>query len=147
MAIRGRRPKDEDQRVNRNALTHDWIEVPDVPFRGDRPGLPPGMPAQTYDWWETVSTMPLCVLWRAEDWHFALGAALLHAAFVSGDMTAEPKLREREKVMGTTLAYRRDNRIRYVSPLAFTARPPESDDVEDRVAQFNAERRRRLLNE
>ena len=74
MAIRGRRPKDEDQRVNRNALTHDWIEVPDVPFRGDRPGLPPGMPAQTYDWWETVSTMPLCVLWREGDWHFALGS-------------------------------------------------------------------------
>jgi hypothetical protein len=93
--------------------------------------------------------MPLCVLWRKEDWHFALGAALLHAAFVSGDQAAEPKLREREKVMGTTLAYRRDNRIRYVNPRAFDAAPvdEERDEGEDRVTQLNAERRRRLLAE
>jgi hypothetical protein len=93
--------------------------------------------------------MPLCVLWREEDWHFALGAAVLHAAFVNGDMTAEPKLREREKVMGTTIAYRRDNRIRYVNPKAFDTPPvnPGSDDVDRRVAEFEAARRRRILGE
>jgi hypothetical protein len=149
MAIRGRRPKDEEQRVNRNALTHDRIDVPDVPYRGDRPGLPEGLPWQTREWWETVSTMPVCVLWRKEDWHFALGAALLHAAFVNGDMAAEPKLREREKVMGTTLAYRRDNRIRYVNPRAFEAPPDDDEEREahDRMAEFQAERRRRILGE
>lgn len=148
MAIRGRRPKNEDQRINRNGLTHDWIDVPDIAYRGDRPDLPAGMPWATLEWWETVSTMPLCILWREEDWHFALGAARLHAAFVQGDMSAEPKLRERERVMGTTLAYRRDHRIRYVSPLAFAPMPgSEDDDVEDRVAQFHAERRRRILAE
>jgi|GEM_PF-5010128 len=45
-------------------------------------------------------------------------------AFVNGDQAPEPKLREREKVMGTTLAYRRDNRIRYeVGPFLSLAAP------------------------
>ena len=149
MAIRGRRPKDEQQRVNRNALTHDWIDVPDVPYQGDRPGLPAGLPWATREWWETISTMPLCVLWREEDWHFAIGAALLHAAFVGGDMAAEPKLREREKVMGTTLAYRRDNRIRYLSPQS-NADGLDAEEAERRqtvLDDFNAARRRRILGE
>lgn len=149
MAIRGRRPKEPEQRVNRNPLAHDWIDVPDVAYRGDRPGLPSGLPAETRAWWETISTMPLCVLWREEDWHFALGAARLHAAFVQGDVAAEPKLREREKVMGTTLAYRRENRIRYVNPRAFEASPDDGDQEAANavVAEFEAARRRRILGE
>lgn len=150
MAIRGPKPKDDNEKVTRHDLSHGWVDVPDVPFAGDKPKLPGRPTKATRDWWEAVSSMPHCVLWRPEDWQFALGAALLHMAFVRGDMAAEPKLREREKVMSTTLAYRRDNRIRYVNPLAFKERPAEesegNEQRDSRVSNFDDERRRRLLN-
>lgn len=150
MAVRGPKPKGDDEKVTRHDLAHGWVDVPDVPFAGDRPELRRTMPAATKRWWGAISAMPHCVLWRAEDWEFALGAAELHAAFMKGDMAAEPKLREREKVMATTLAYRRDNRIRYVNPKAMDLREKAmEEEVGPEAApptDFALERRRRLLN-
>ena len=90
-----------------------------MPYSGGPP-LPkvePGSrswPNQTKLWWKSVSTMPHCVLWDESDWMFALDTLLVAAAFHGGDMKVATELRNREKVLGTTLDFRRDLRIRYV---------------------------------
>jgi hypothetical protein len=100
---------------------HEWTEVEDVRFAGG-PKLPrtnPGeatWPTHTKRWWQAVSTMPHCVLWSEEDWQFAFDTAYVHAAFAKGDLRVATELRNREKVMGTTVDFRRDLRIRYVEP-------------------------------
>lgn len=50
----------------------DWREVEDVPFTG-APEMPKAPGRGKWHplveaWWKTTSTMPHCVLWRAEDW-------------------------------------------------------------------------------
>ena len=125
MAVVGRKPKPEDQRRNKNKHV-DWIEVVDVPF-GDAPALPKRphgrWSAWTLRWWHAVSTMPHCILWELDDWQFAFDTALIAAWFHSGKMTQAAELRQREKIMGTTLDARRDLRIRYVEAVAEQERP------------------------
>ncbi|MDG4768938.1 hypothetical protein [Solwaraspora sp. WMMD792] len=119
---------------HRVPAVHDWVEVPDLPYDGDRPSLPTRMvrvqvddkppawetrrgswPAATRRWWETVSTMPHCRLWTSSDWQFAIDTAEVHARWAAGE-TSATELRIREKLLGTTLNARRDLRIRYVDP-------------------------------
>ena len=71
----------------------------------------------TRQWWDTVSTMPHCVLWSPADWMFALTTATVADAAFCGISSAATELRNREKVLGTTVEYRRDLRIRYVDPV------------------------------
>lgn len=147
MAIAGRKPKEDDQKVTRHQLTQGWIDVPDVAFDGDRPDLRGfgrlGLASKA--WWERISTMPHCILWTPADWQFALDTLRLHAAYSKGDMARGGELRVREKQMGTTLAARRDLRIRYVSPLAGILPAEDEEEIDSRLADFDAERRRRLL--
>lgn len=58
--------------------------------------------------------MPHCTLWSKSDWMFALGTAFIADMMFCGDRQAAGELRQREKIMGTTLDARRDLRIRYV---------------------------------
>ena len=117
MPLSGPAPAPTKRRTNKP--THEWIEIPDIPFTG---GLPVpktqkgsmSWPAATRTWWKVVSRMPHCVLWDASDWMFMTDTAVLHAAFHLGDIKAATELRQREKVMGTTMDARRDLRIRYV---------------------------------
>jgi hypothetical protein len=136
MPVVGRKPKPEDQRRNKNPHV-EWLEVVDRPFAG-APSLPKGRritaaltgeefilpwPTETKRWWRAVSRMPHCVLWSDTDWQFALDTVLIAAAFHAGDMKQAVELRQREKVMGTTLDSRRDLRIRYVEAVAEAKRP------------------------
>jgi hypothetical protein len=61
--------------------------------------------------------MPHARLWQPAEWSFALDTLELAADF---HKTGEPRfgteLRNREKVLGTTLDYLRGLRIRYVDP-------------------------------
>jgi hypothetical protein len=157
VAVRGTKPKDETRKVTRVPLTQGWIEIPDIPYNGARPVLKFGkgrVSQATQQWWEAVSTMPHCILWTATDWQFALDTARLHAAFVCGEMARASEIRVREKLLGTTFDARRDLRIRYVNPLAGLSVEDEDGDAKqdrqvrkglDRVADFEARRRRRLL--
>lgn len=77
--------------------------------------VPEEWPAETKRWWRTVSRMPHCVLWSAADWEFALDTALVAAAFHAGDTKIASELRQRERILGTTVDARRDLRIAYVS--------------------------------
>jgi len=119
MPVAGRKPKAAGQAVNRSKPAHDWTEVPDVPHSG-APKLPARtllglpMPAPTKRWWAAISTMPHCALWTPADWSFALDTALIAAQFHSGDIKVGTELRNRERVLGTTVDFRRDLRIRYV---------------------------------
>lgn len=157
MAIRGRKPKPDDQKVNRGPVL-GWVEVPDVPFSpreehalGPHPegGRMKWRPATTR-WYDVISQMPHCILWGPEQWEFARSTALVYERWIRGHNPSAGELRQREAKMGTTLDARRDLRIRYVNPKVFEA-PPETDEDQgepgpDRVADFEAERRRRLLD-
>lgn len=166
MAIRGRKPKPEGEKVTRHQLSQGWIDVPDVPFGvDDATGLvtvelgkhPEGRrkwSQATRDWWEDIASMPHCVLWGPAEWRYARTTALIYDRFVKGDRARGGELRQREKILGTTLEARRDLRIRYVNPRAFAQLPDngdedagqDSDERVDPMRDFEAERRRRLLN-
>lgn len=129
MPISGAKPSGRPT-VTRHKPTYDWTDVPDVPYAGARPTLPTTrmvmvkngetvvvpIEDRTFDWWEAVSTMPHCALWSRSDWAFALDTAMVHASSVYGSVTASAELRQREKILGTTLDARRDLRIRYIDP-------------------------------
>lgn len=114
MPVTGRKPKAEDQRRNRVKPVHDWTAVLDVPYEGERPTLP-RVPKATRDWWDAVTTLPHCALWRAGEWQFALATARIHAQFIGGEFHRAAELRQRERAMGTTADALRDLRIRYVA--------------------------------
>ena len=130
MAMAGRKPS-ERPTVTRHKPTHDWTEVPNLPYSGPTPELPLSrtvlkgdepievpIEKRTRDWWTSLCKMPHCILWQDSDWSFALDTAMVHAAASHGQVTAMAELRMREKVLGTTVDARRDLRIRYVEPEA-----------------------------
>jgi hypothetical protein len=94
---------------------------------------------RTREWWDAVSTMPHCSLWSQSDWAFALDTAMVHASSVYGSVTASAELRQREKIIGTTLDARRDLRIRYVQPEDQSSEqttPTEVAQLSDRRARL-----------
>lgn len=140
--VPGVKPKPDGQKVNRVAPTHDWVEVLNVPYEGEKPN-PGRLPAATKHWWDVVSSLPHCILWEPGDWQFAVDTARIHAAFSRGELARAQELRVREKAMGTTMDARRDLRIRYIDPEA--TRPAEMGaEVPDNVTEFSDDRRRRL---
>ena len=127
MAVAGRKPAASGQTRHRVKPSTDWTEVPNVPYSGERPELPTTRTVLTREgqeqvqlqeltarWWESITTMPHCVLWTDSDWMFALTTATVADAAFCGIASAATELRNREKVLGTTVEYRRDLRIRYV---------------------------------
>ncbi|HEX6685752.1 MAG TPA: hypothetical protein VF062_23455 [Candidatus Limnocylindrales bacterium] len=144
MAVVGRKPKSDKERRNRVAPVHDWAEVEDIPYTGERPRLPQrfrtdpetgtsvrvSWPARTKGWWDIVSRMPHCRLWSASDWEFAIETAEVHARFAEGTNATE--LRIRQKLLGTTADARRDLRIKYVQPkTAKTDQPADVVNIDD----------------
>lgn len=124
MPLSGRKPKPDGQSVTRHKPTHDWTEVERIPFEGG-PELPT-FRADGRQWsdrirakWDAWRTMPHARLWGPAEWDFALDAielaALLHE---KGSSNLATELRNREKVLGTTVDYLRGLRIRYVEPRA-----------------------------
>jgi hypothetical protein len=120
MGIRGAKPKPDGQRVSRYRQVYQWTEVDNVPFEGapklPRRSLGRRWPPRTLEKWKALSTMPHCVLWRPSDWEFAFTAMELAAYYHEGQATMARELRAWEKVLATTAADRRDQRIRYVDP-------------------------------
>lgn len=153
MAIRGPKPKADDEKVTRHALTQGWIEIADVPFEpqeehliGRHPETRKKWAAATLAWYVAISTMPHCILWGPAQWQYARTTAVIYDRWLKGDNARAGELRQREAIMGTTFDARRDLRIRYVSPMAFAPAPTEDGEPGDRLADFSAERRRRLMD-
>ena len=139
MPVTGRKPKVGPKR-NRVALSHEWTEVEDRPFKG-APKLPAHRPdgqpwpAATRQWWKATSSMPHCVLWADSDWQFAIDSAFVAAALHDGQMRQAAELRQREKVLGTTADARRDLRIRLVDDLEPEVAPVDRmEDYRRRLA-------------
>ena len=143
MAVAGRKPAASGQTRHRVKPSADWVEVLNVPYAGDVPELPGertivtragqeqvALQDMTLRWWETVSKMPHCTLWTESDWMFAVTTATVADAAFCGVSSAATELRNREKVMGTTVEYRRDLRIRYVD-VAEKAKPAEVANIAD----------------
>jgi len=139
MPVTGRKPGPGPRR-NRSQPVHGWAEIADVPFTtgpklpAKRPDGKPWRPP-TRAWWRAISSMPHCVLWEPSDWQYAVDTAYVAAAFHDGNQRAAAELRQREKIMGTTVDARRDLRIRYVDP-------GEVEEDRTGVAQFEDYRRR-----
>lgn len=125
MPIPGAKAKPPGRAVTRHAQVHDWLEVENVAF-ADGPELPDAMPALNQPWpqrtrdkWDTWRTMPHCRHWGPAEWDYALDSIALAGLFhLTGEQKYATELRNREKVLGTTLDYRRALRIRYVEPKA-----------------------------
>lgn len=69
---------------------------------------------------------------------FAVDTAMVHAQASHGSVSAVAELRQREKIMGTTVDSRRDLRIRYVEP--------EVEPILELVTNID-DRRNRLAND
>lgn len=157
MPVTGRKQKPEGERRNRTKPTHDWTDVLNVEFTGKPPVSLPAMRRvrmgvdvvevklhpQTRAWWRTISRMPHCVLWTDADWRFALETALLVDDLFQGDTAKAGELRQREKIIGTTMDARRDLRIRYVDP---QPEIPEGVSDSGSVARLS-DRRSRLVRD
>jgi len=120
----GAKPKPAGQAVTRHQQVHDWLEVEDIPHEGG-PDLPengvPGLacpwPKRVQDKWDAWRTMPHCRHWGPAEWDFALDSIGLAALYhLSGEQKFATELRNREKVLGTTLDFRRALRIKYIEP-------------------------------
>jgi hypothetical protein len=132
----GRKPKPQGQAVNRTKPVQEWTEVEDVPFSGgaDLPELRSDgrrWSERTKAKWDAWRTMPHCKLWGSSEWDFALDSIELAALMHDGEPRHATELRNRERVLGTTLDFRRDLRIRYVEPKAVVDSPAEVTNIAD----------------
>jgi hypothetical protein len=123
----GPRPKPQGQRRNRTPLVHSWVEVENAPFT-DGPDLPPARrsgqpwPGWARERWDAWRSMPHAKLWRESDRGFAVDTIEVACQYLDGGPTGlVTELRNREKILGTTLDARRDLRIRYTEPGASDA--------------------------
>lgn len=136
MPVRGTKPKADDEKRFRGKPTHDWVEVPNVPFE-DGPELPEmrsdgrRWSQRTKDKWDSWRSMPHAKLWGAAQWDFALDSIELAALVHDGEARHATELRNREKVLGTTLDYLRDLRIRYTDPPAEGANAADVTNIAD----------------
>jgi hypothetical protein len=137
MPVRGAKPKPPGQAVTRHKAL-DWAEVPNIPHDGPplrpyrRNGKP--WPEGAKRKWEAWRTMPHAALWTPADWEFAFDSIEIAANFMGEghDPRMAAELRSREKVMGTTVDFRRDIRVRYVDPPTGTpAQVARLDDYRD----------------
>lgn len=122
MPVAGRKAKPDGEARNRNKPTYEWTDVPNAPFQ-DGPDLPDmrsdgrQWSKRTRDKWDAWRSMPHAKLWGPAEWDFALDSIEIAASVHDGGAASyATELRNREKVLGTTLDYLRDLRIRYIEP-------------------------------
>lgn len=75
--------------------------------------------------------MPRCVLGSPSDWQFALMTAMVADLTYRGITSAMAKLRNRYRVMGSAVEFRRDLRIPYVELTTKTAESAELSSLSD----------------
>ena len=119
MGIRGTAPKDQKTGRYQNVTGAGWTDVRDVPYQGTTPSNPWVMEDPYLSkWWDTLCSMPHCILWNESDWQYALDTSLMKARFYDGTKAPNAavltELRKREEAMGMTYDARLKLRIRYV---------------------------------
>lgn len=130
-------PRKENKHGRTPQTGGTWFEVPDEPYGGPSPDLPPLTKRRKWHsmvetWWSIVRVMPHVVMWGPSDWQFAIELAFMKNAywndFENGEATAAQatNIRLREDQLGTTAEARRKLLIRYIDPEpAFEVPEPE----------------------
>lgn len=126
MAGRGPAPKPAAERVRRNLDVPPSVTVSpdnavrgfDLPELGDCPltGEPRGWPRQTLRWWETWRKSPQSQTFTDTDWDFLAETAMIHRAFVMGDLKQAAELRLRVGKYGATPEDRMRLRLQITAP-------------------------------
>lgn len=114
--------------INRNPKV-EWTQVEDIPYVSQSKPKRPStryitdsdgntsreeFTSEAIAWWDTVSRMPHCVLWKDSDWLFAKATMLLVDDLWRGNSKIASEIRQREAKMGVTLESRNALRIKYV---------------------------------
>ena len=124
----GRHPAPDHLRQRTNS-PDEWLDVPNVPYRGRRPPFPRDRTVLTKNgletvdwqpatrvWWDTITRLPHCALWSPGEWQVALATLVVFDNAQLGSTAAASHLLTREKQLGVTADARRQLRIRYVDP-------------------------------
>ena len=148
MPGRGPMPSDPATRRRRNvdppgaAVAADGevlgFDLPDLPSVVTDDGFEVARhwPALTVRWWERWRRSPQAKTFTETDWDFLLETALLHRAFVMGDLKQAAELRLRVAKFGATPEDRMRLRLQIVEPAKPTSTP---------TPQSGGDRKERLL--
>lgn len=134
MPVSGAKPRADRSGIrHRVSPTHEWTEVPNVPFTKAPPLRPRATggvsvmavgaansedwPQATKDWWADISAMPHAAIWGPGEWRLAMDSAEVHARVMEGWRGyTGAQLVTIAKQLGQTADQLRDLRIRYVEP-------------------------------
>ena len=117
----GTRSLESDEKLEEAAVTKvspdDAVRSPDLPeLDDDAEGNPRGWPRQTRRWWETWRKAPQSQTFADTDWDFLLETALIHRAFMLGDLKQAAELRLRVAKFGATPEDRMRLRLQVIAP-------------------------------
>ena len=139
----GSRSRENDQKRDEAAVTKvspdDAVRGFDLPEMADDPltGEPRGWPSMTRRWWETWRKAPQSQTFADTDWDFLLETALIHRAFMLGDLKQAAELRLRVAKFGATPEDRMRLRLQVIAPDAAKApavsKPAGSAGRKDRL--------------
>ena len=124
----GTRSRESDQRRDEAAVTtvspDDSVRGPDLPeLDDDAEGNPRGWPSMTRRWWETWRKAPQSQTFADTDWDFLLETALIHRAFMLGDLKQAAELRLRVAKFGATPEDRMRLRLQIAAPSEVKTEP------------------------
>ena len=138
MAGRGPAPKPASERVRRNldAIPTVAVFAGDDLERGfDLPDLEPDelgarrWPAMTRRWWDRWRKSPQAQTFTETDWDFLLETALIHRAFILGDLKQAAELRLRVSKFGATPEDRMRLRLQIATPAESGPRRPSAASI------------------
>lgn len=133
----GQRSRESDQRRDEALITE---VAADGELRG--PDLPDGdWPSWTRHWWATWRRSAQAATFTTTDWDFLLETALLHAAYVGGQLAYAAELRLRVAKYGATPEDRMRLRLSITEP---DAKPAATDDEVAAKRAAREGRRKRL---
>lgn len=141
MAGRGPAPKDPARRARANkdpiaTTVLRWEAAKPPRFPATRPDGQP-WPAATKAWWRTWLRSPQAEHFGSTDWSYLLDSALLHAAFVDGDLKQAAELRLRLAKFGATPEDRMRLRMGFAAADEMDARrAPPGDTAKQRYGDL-----------
>ena len=128
----GTRSRENDQKRDEAAVVKvapdDLLRGFDLPELEDDPetGEPRGWPALTRRWWARWRKSPQSQTFAETDWDFLLETALIHRAFVLGDLKQAAELRLRVAKFGATPEDRMRLRLQITPPAEQAKAEPKS---------------------
>ena len=136
----GTRSRENDQRRDEAAVVKvnpdDLVRGFDLPdLDPDEQGAPRTWPTMTRRWWTRWRKSPQAQTFTETDWDFLLETALIHRAFILGDLKQAAELRLRVSKYGATPEDRMRLRLQIATPAESKVEPaaPASAGRKDRL--------------